>query len=241
MAFTYSPKIVTDGLVLYLDAGNPYSYVSGSTVWNDLSRSQVSGSLINGPTFSTGSGGSIIFDGVNDYGLLEFSFSGYEGTFDYWVRTTNTGSYLFVANKGSLTANPNLSNGITIITPDYNTGSVLVYLNNSTGVNKTAIQALSSTNIRNGNWYNITVTLGYIASTSSLSLYLNGVLQNSQSRTLDYLDFFNLTNTYYLAAQSPTLARSQMDIANHKIYNRALSSQEVLQNYNATKGRFGLI
>ena len=66
MAFSYSPKIVTDGLVLYLDAGNPYSYVSGSTNWNDLSRSMLSGSLVNGPTYNTGSLGSIVFDGVND-------------------------------------------------------------------------------------------------------------------------------------------------------------------------------
>jgi hypothetical protein len=66
MAFSYSPKIVTDGLVLYLDAGNPYSYVSGSTNWNDLSRSMLSGSLVNGPTYNTGSLGSIVFDGVDD-------------------------------------------------------------------------------------------------------------------------------------------------------------------------------
>ena len=67
MAFSYSPKIITDGLVLYLDAANPYSYVSGSTVWNDISRTMTSGSLINGPTFSSANNGSIVFDGVNDY------------------------------------------------------------------------------------------------------------------------------------------------------------------------------
>jgi len=53
MAFSYSPKIVTDGLVLYLDAANPYSYVSGSTSWNDISRGGNNGTLVNGPTFSS--------------------------------------------------------------------------------------------------------------------------------------------------------------------------------------------
>jgi hypothetical protein len=67
MAFSYSPKIVTDGLVLYLDAANSYSYVSGSTSWNDISRGGNNGTLVNGPTFNSGSGGSIVFDGVNDY------------------------------------------------------------------------------------------------------------------------------------------------------------------------------
>ena len=67
MSFSYSPKIITDGLVLYLDAANPYSYVSGSTVWNDISRGGNNGTLINGPTFSSANNGSIVFDGTNDY------------------------------------------------------------------------------------------------------------------------------------------------------------------------------
>jgi hypothetical protein len=67
MAFNYSPKIITDGLVLYLDAANPKSYVSGSTTWGDLSRGGNNGTLVNGPTFSSANGGSIVFDGVNDY------------------------------------------------------------------------------------------------------------------------------------------------------------------------------
>ena len=53
MAFRYSPKIVTDGLVLYLDAANPKSYVSGSTLWNDLTINSNNGVLTNGPTFSS--------------------------------------------------------------------------------------------------------------------------------------------------------------------------------------------
>ena len=67
MAFNYSPKIVTDGLVLCLDAANPRSYASGSTSWLDLRRSQNNGILVNGPTFSSIAGGSIRYDGINDY------------------------------------------------------------------------------------------------------------------------------------------------------------------------------
>ena len=67
MAFNYSPKIVTNGLVLCLDAGNVKSYVSGSTTWTDLSPTQKNGILTNGPTFNSSNGGSIVFDGVDDY------------------------------------------------------------------------------------------------------------------------------------------------------------------------------
>ena len=81
MAFNYSPKIVTDGLVLYMDAANSKSYVSGSTTWNDISRSGNNGTLINGPTFNSSNGGSIVFDGTNDYVNLSDS--------DNWFYTGN--------------------------------------------------------------------------------------------------------------------------------------------------------
>jgi len=67
MSFAHSPQIVTNGLVLALDAGNTKSYVSGSTTWFDKSGRGNNGTLVNGPTFNTGSLGSIVFDGVNDY------------------------------------------------------------------------------------------------------------------------------------------------------------------------------
>ena len=91
MAFSYSPKIVTDGLVLYLDATNPYSYVSGSLNWNDLSRSQLSGSLINGPTYNTS--GYVSLDGINDYIDIGNRTTLQMGTGDFtmglWVKMNN--------------------------------------------------------------------------------------------------------------------------------------------------------
>jgi len=60
-------NIVTDGLIFYLDAANTKSYVNGSTIWDDLSRGENNGELVNGPTFDTSNGGSIVFDGVDDY------------------------------------------------------------------------------------------------------------------------------------------------------------------------------
>ena len=65
-SFAFTP-IVTDGLILYLDAANTKSYISGSTDWYDLTTYNNDGTLTNGPTFSSTNGGSIVFDGVNDY------------------------------------------------------------------------------------------------------------------------------------------------------------------------------
>jgi len=75
MAGNVAPNTVTDGLVLYLDAANTRSYPGTGTTWSDLSRGGNNGSLINGPTFNGGNGGSIVFDGTNDSVNLQQSTS----------------------------------------------------------------------------------------------------------------------------------------------------------------------
>ena len=101
MSFSYSPKVVTDGLVLYLDAANPKSYVSGSTAWNDVSRGGNNGTLTNGPTFNSANGGSIVFDGVNDYVALgnisSLILANNQFTISYWLRMTGTARGDFLA------------------------------------------------------------------------------------------------------------------------------------------------
>jgi hypothetical protein len=122
MAFNYSPKIVTDGLVLYLDAANPKSYPGTGTAWNDISRGGNNGTLVNGPTFDSTNGGSIVFDGVNDYGINNtpnlptgnitaticawvYIVSGYTGTWQGivgWGTRTTGRSFLLDMNAGRL-------------------------------------------------------------------------------------------------------------------------------------------
>ena len=67
MAISRGPKIVTNGLVLALDAADKNSYVGSGTTWKDLSGNSFNGTLTNGPTFSNTNGGAIVFDGTNDY------------------------------------------------------------------------------------------------------------------------------------------------------------------------------
>ena len=101
MAFNYSPKITTDGLVLYLDATNNRSYPGSGTSWTDLSRGGNNGTLTNGPTFNSTNSGNIVFDGADDY-LITPSITNFR-TISLWIKTSNTGGgwrYLLDARPG---------------------------------------------------------------------------------------------------------------------------------------------
>lgn len=229
MAFRYSPSIVVDGLVLYLDAANPYSYVSGSTVWNDLSRSQLSGSLINGPTYNSANNGSIVFDGVNDYvdcGTNSIGSNTSNYTFSVWFKTPNNSTNALVrgndgaGNGWSLLAGTDLGKyrvGVVTTSPSV-VGSVVM----------STIDAPINT------WVNVT---GVWVAGVSLSLFANGVLENTSSITGTNLRSSTLG---WVLSRITTSLYHQSNIAISQIYNRALTPSEVLQNYNATKGRFGL-
>jgi len=230
MAFSYSPKIVTDGLALYLDAANPYSYVSGSTNWNDVSRSQLSGSLLNGPTFNTGSGGSIVFDGVDDscyigeYPNLALT----QLTLSIWCYPTNAeagGQARMIAGMNDVLG---WQYGYGIFTYPYiGQGPQVNFFINS-GAGQDYVQYL----ISNNRWYNFTMTFN---GTTQLA-YSNGALIGTKSRTLVYDSRNRFTVGSGYLYNSPFTG----NIATTSLYNRALSASEVLQNYNATKGRFGL-
>lgn len=223
MAFSYSPKIVTDGLVLYLDAANPYSYVSGSTVWNDLSRGNYSGSLLNGPTFNTGSGGSIIFDGVND--SLTSNFTGIVDsvTIECWYRGTK------------VTRNHLWNFGVGLTTNLYcnfnDSGIPLWFYWNGNG---TPFLWFTQGNFTDGTIKQLIFT----HTGSDNQAYLNGQLLTAGRATAGTQTFSNVNSgsSFDIGSTQPFGG----NIFIFKIYNRALSAQEIQQNYNATKGRFGL-
>ena len=92
MSFNYSPKIATNGLVLYLDAANTKSYVSESLMWNDISRGGNNGTLTNDPTFDSNNGGSIVFDGIDDY--IETNYilpNALDYSMGIWAKSSTTG------------------------------------------------------------------------------------------------------------------------------------------------------
>jgi hypothetical protein len=231
MAFNYSPKIVTDGLVLYLDAANQYSYVSGSTSWNDISRTGANGTLTNGPTYNSANGGSIVFDGTNDYVQTTYNtdlLTGY--TLSAWFNPFSlslNGPIIFKPDSTYLS--PNFGN----ITRFYiNTSGVLDFFWTNSSQFYIASTPLPSANI----WYHAVGV--YSSANNSISLYLNGVLKSTTTTSGTTI----VANQPYLIGRTDPTNNIYFkgNISQTLIYNRALSATEVLQNYNATKTRFGL-
>jgi hypothetical protein len=220
MAFQYSPKIVTDGLVFYLDAANPKSYVSGSTVWNDISRGGNTGTLVNGPTFNSGNGGSIVFDGVDDGVNLISTITLGNGnwTISMWAYANS-----FPSNFGRLISNNNsgpVSNAFGMASGKISYHSYLV----------SWTQQLGNTTLNVGNWYNLI----WVNTSGSMVMYVNGVADsNSFTSTTSNGGPINCIGKNWANSFSGRVATTQ-------IYNRALTQTEITQNYNATKSRFGL-
>jgi hypothetical protein len=89
MSIGYGPRVVTDGLVLALDAADTNSYPGSGTTWNDLSGNGNTGTLTNGPTYSSDNGGSIVFDGTNDYVPLVNNLGDpQQFTIEFWAYPT---------------------------------------------------------------------------------------------------------------------------------------------------------
>jgi hypothetical protein len=223
MAFFRGPNVVTNGLVLALDAANPKSYVSGSTTWNDLSGNGNNGTLTNGPTFSSENGGSIVFDGVNDYITTPNIIGGatnYSAEFWFKLNTNTAGVEKWLGSQYS-------SGGIGRVI-------FMVFTNNKIRnfINGTSFDG--GTTIQTNTWYHAVFTRN---ATGSGTIYLNGVLDGSgtlSTTAVQNQPYINGGTTSF----SDRWVNGQIPIT--KLYNRALTSDEVLQNYNGQKSRFNL-
>jgi hypothetical protein len=237
MAFNYSPKVVTDGLVLYLDAANPNSYVSGSTTWNDISRGGNSGTLINGPTFNFENGGSIVFDGVDDYvncvNVLNFERTD-KFTFSFWIYVSSLSAFRPLISKMDST----FKGYFMGLEPN---GSIVFILRNTIITNNIILRTDPSKVFVN-TWYNIVATYDGTSTSEGVFLYINNI---SQSKVITYNNLTSsIQTTYNLNIGARTAPGTEGyflgNFAFTQVYNRALSATEVRQNYNATKTRFGL-
>ena len=233
MSVKGGPNTVTSGLVLELDAGNIKSYQSGSTTWYDKSGYANNGTLTNGPTFNTGSGGSIVFDGVDDniqLGAASNFISGSKITVEAWVRTNVVNAYkkIFVTvDQGTQSINgiyfslgPNNDGG----------GNYGTYFGVKTSVGQTG--ATWPNNISTTSFTNLTGTYDG----TNIYLYVNGFLAAQQPLTGN----IGTGGIARISGYDNNNETWNGNISIFKIYNRALSSNEILQNYNATKTRFGL-
>jgi hypothetical protein len=235
MAFGNGPRIVSDGLVLSLDAADKNSYPGSGINWIDLSGNGNNGTLTNGPTFSSANGGSIVFDGVNDYaGVSNTNLKPTSGiTQECWLKAASQ-VQVFIGLQYGTSSNNSYAlwwgeGGTNTWNGGVNIGGTFYYLNAST---------IWPTN----SWVHFVHT--YDGATQKL--YYNGNLLASENRTgVIAYDASNTVTTigcdfngsgYNTGISVPTNG----SISIVKIYNRGLTTSEVQQNYNAQKSRFGL-
>ncbi len=245
--------IVTNGLVLNLDAGFTPSYSTSGTTWYDLAYSGNNGTLTNGPSYSSSSGGTIVLDGTNDYincgngsslqitsnitvetwvyltSLTNSSdlnlISKYSNTggasFQGWILFKSTGDYTSYGPGGS--GGPNNNEFAWLATSDGNFNGALIGTGEQVSVNT---------------WYQVVGV--FISSSNTIQIYVNGQLKRSGTRTNQTSGvLLNAARNINIGATPEDNARFvQGNIATSRVYNRALTSSEVLQNYNAQVSRF---
>jgi hypothetical protein len=234
MSYNNGPRIVTNGLVLHLDAGNSRSYPVSGTSWVDLSRNGITGTLTNGPTFNSANGGVLSFDGTNDYVTLGtpalLNQVQVPLSICVWARANSLGTYntLWGVYKG-ITSHQLYS----LFRVD--SGTLKYYGSNSSGGFQSQGTLTISTNV----WYFYSVIVSGSISSPTVTMYLN-----NSSQSFSYSAFSSTPDaTVDFRVGSNQSAPGECwngNIAQVCWYNRALSAAEVRQNYHATKGRFGL-
>jgi hypothetical protein len=228
-ALIHSPNIVTNGLVLALDAANVRSYPGSGTPWFDLSGNGNTGTLVNGPTFNSGNGGSLVFDGSNEWvsiqgvqPVIQNDFthcawairdgnapSGIGGIFGNHFHTQLAGAGMFFRNNNR------------------------IYLSAGNGSSRPSHNFVLP---RSNQLWNFYVTR-YTGTT--YQFYFNGILLDS--RTAPVVQSAN-TNHFSIGRWAASFGSYYINgrISYCFSYNRALSPQEVQQNFNATRNRFGV-
>jgi hypothetical protein len=237
MAFNYSPKVVTDGLVLYLDAANPNSYVSGSTTWRDISRSGNNGTLVNGPTFNRSSGGVLNFDGTDECVLTNTSVITSVTDFTIDIIILYNSSNPVISSVFGYGIPPDSNSNLGFMLHAMEGG---FYLLISDGTNRPS--GVSISGLVNNSINHLTFV---VKSNGVTKAYKNGTFLSTS--TPSSFTTINVNSSFIVAMgrdvrynTGTSLRHFLGGIFSTKLYNRELTTSEVRQNYNATKTRFGL-
>ena len=234
----HSPKIVTDGLVLCLDAANTKSYPGSGTTWTDLSGNEYNFTLTNSPIFGTHNGTSCFtFSGTNDYATRAGSIShdiGTRCTLNIVMSSVNNANFggcsrLFSVNDGS-SSNVDFNTYFTTASCDQ-TKFGLWYKSSPGGLYPTS--SLKTTN----DDYKF-VTYKWTASNTAY-VFVNGVQENSSAITTAF-DYTAVQRMTIGMNSSLNIENSNIRVALIQMYNRELTASEIQQNFNALRGRFSI-
>ena len=233
MGLAHSPRIVTDGLVLALDAGNTKSYPGSGTTWTDLSGNSNNGTLTNGPTFDNGNGGSIVFDGSNDYTTFSSSSSFGFGTDDFTVE-------LFIRPDVVPSTYMGLCSSLNTGTPvgfyfgTDNSGKI-TFSFNSVGE-----PTFSTTNTTDVQWAaNVWQHIVLRRESGDVMIFLDGSqIGTTKTDTAD----LGTSDSFVIGKLFTNINSGYFDgkISNLKLYSKALTTSEISQNFNALRGRYGI-
>ena len=231
MGLDHSPAIITDGLVFYLDPANKRSY-SGSGITANSLVGGTGSTLVNGVGFSSANNGSFFFDGTNDYintnifsssiGLTSSNFS-----IGVWAKVKDYSTFnAFVTRTlGNIAAPLDM---YILNSVSYAPGYLVVLLGNGT----------TWSTLQSSSQFPLTWTyLFFTLNSSTMALYYNAVFNSSTSLAVPRGES---ANPIKIGTREDGATYMNGNISQVQIYNRALTQQEILQNYNATKGRFGL-
>jgi hypothetical protein len=233
---SYYGGIVKDGLVLDLDAAKRDSYVGVGTAWSDISGNGNNGTLTNGPTFNSNNGGSIVFDGVDDLVSLT--------TLSSLVGKTNVTIDSWFFNNSVVSGFQNIigqfdgTDGWLINTSAIANQRIIVLVGGGSaygGVNDTPTNK----------WFNVILSYDgtLTGNTNRLKIHIDGV-----ERTFDFFNTGTVPSSWPDATSINTTIGSLTGYGRFfngripivRVYQKTLSTSEILQNYNATRGRFGL-
>lgn len=218
----YYGNIVKDGLVLCVDAAKVDSYPGTGTTWRDISGNNLIGTFTNGPVYNSSNGGNVALDGIDDYvafgNVAALNFTA-PFSIGCWFRAAAVQPSVDSAIIG------NINGTYTGYILWYNSNTVDFYFNGG-------VRANSTTTILANTWYHV---MGIWTGTAA-QVYLNGALNVSTAYALPPANgnpFFSIG--FYQGGRN-----FAGNVSICTAYNKALTASEVLQNYNATKGRYGL-
>jgi hypothetical protein len=204
---------------------NPYYATTGTaktrgTTWTDLSGRGNTGTLTNGPTYSSANGGYLVFNGSTQYapiGTSAFPFGSSPGTLSGWVKTnTISGSWGWIISYGSYT----------------NSQARFIGINNSTYYFGGIADDITASGVPLNTWFNM---VGVYDGTNA-SMYVNGSLVSGPTAKT----WNTVANNSQIGRQVNSTEYWNGNIAQASIYNRALSASEIRQNFNALRGRYGI-
>lgn len=254
MGIAYNTSIVRSGLVMHLDAANSKSYPGTGTTWNDLSGNNENFTLYNSPTFSTNNLGELLFSGSADYARTTSSNAidalSSNGSIEVWFRTISNTlgityarliSFSDLAGTGSDSTsaggtNKDFSNYVCLVKNASAETLGVWYKNNP-------IAFGPSTLVNTNNYFQAVISWTSNGSNMTFNFYLNGV--NTNTSTIVQSGYGSQGSTITIGqncagALTNPLENCSCAFSVVRLYNRGLSQIEVSQNFEATRGRYGI-